>query len=221
ALIRRPRLLEQTITEMAAASALPLTLKTRVGWSPGEKLPLGLLERLSKLGVSALALHGRFQTDPAGAPLRLDEMARCVGAASVPVVANGDSFTLETIERMRSASGASGVMLGRGAARKPWIFRDLAEGRTSGPSLPRTGEIRALVDAQIGMMLEREPSRNIYAIMRGRLIWLFHGFEGAADLRRRAGLVTGREQAMELCEEAEELMLGATTREQQAGGEPV
>ncbi len=100
----------------------------------------------------------------------------------IPVIANGDSTSVEAALRMRDESGASGLLIGRGAWGNPWIFRGIAGGKPS----PARGELHAVVMEQLSMMMEQIPEPQVFHIFRGHLVQYFRGFEGAADLRRRA-----------------------------------
>jgi tRNA-dihydrouridine synthase len=124
----------------------------------------------------------------------------------VPVVANGDSRSLSAIDMLKDRTGASGVMLGRGAARAPWLFSALSnrERRERLGDLPESGELLGIVSTQLDLLSRiLRNSDRLYRLMRGKLVYYFHGFPGAADLRRRCARVKSREEVLLLCELAE------------------
>ena len=206
ALLRDRILLEEILRSVARVSVLPVTLKTRLGWTEGQELPVDLVERLDQIGISALTIHGRYWSDSPSCPVKHDMIARYVQCSPVPVVANGDSRSLAAIDSLKERTGASGVMLGRGAARAPWIFSALSspERRERLGDLPESGELLGIVSTQLDLLSRRlRDADRLYRLMRGKLVYYFHGFPGAADLRSRCARVESREEVLLLCELAE------------------
>jgi nifR3 family TIM-barrel protein len=199
-----PRLLE-IVRTTAGSSSLPVTAKIRLGWSPEEPVPTELPSMLADAGARALAVHARFRSDLFGGPPRTAELSRLVEASPIPVIASGESASPESAETFRLESGASGLMIGRGALGSPWIFRGLTG---TGPSRPLPGELHSTVMDQLDMMKEYIPVRHLYHIMRGHLVFYFRGFEGASDLRRRAVRAESAPEIDELAAEADGLASG-------------
>ncbi len=176
-----PRLME-IIRVTAENTDLPVTLKIRLGLSPDQPVPNSIGEMAAEAGACALAVHGRYRTDFFSGTVDIGGIGRIVEHSPIPVIANGDSTSVEAALRMRDESGASGLLIGRGAWGNPWIFRGIAGGKPS----PARGELHAVVMEQLSMMMEQIPEPQVFHIFRGHLVQYFRGFEGAADLRRRA-----------------------------------
>ncbi|TYI40666.1 hypothetical protein ES332_A02G178900v1 [Gossypium tomentosum] len=81
-----------------------------------------LARRIEKTGVSALAVHGRQVADRPRDPAKWNEIADVVSALTIPVIANGDVFEYDDIQRIKVATGASSVMVARGALWNASIF---------------------------------------------------------------------------------------------------
>ena len=176
-----PRLM-QIIRATRSNTHLSVTLKIRLGLTPEEPVPVNIGEMAADAGACALAVHGRYRTDFFSGEVRLEEMRRITDASPIPVIANGDSTSVAAALRMRDESGASGLLVGRGAWGNPWIFRGIAGGNPR----PVAGELHRVIMDQLGMMQELIPEPQVYHIFRGHLVQYFRGFKGAAEIRKQA-----------------------------------
>ncbi|MFN0133877.1 MAG: tRNA dihydrouridine synthase [Phycisphaerales bacterium] len=111
--------------------AVPLTCKIRLCWSnadfeAGRACSPGLARSLAEAGVSAVTVHGRTTEMKFTGAVRHEGIARVVEAVGgrVPVIGNGDVTSAELAVEMIRRTGCAGVMIGRGALSRPWIFRD-------------------------------------------------------------------------------------------------
>lgn len=120
ALLSKPELISDILTTLKRNLDCPVTCKIRLLKSPKDTVELA--RRIEKTGVSALAVHGRKVADRPRDPAKWDEIGDIVSALSIPVIANGDIFDYFDIERIRAATGASSVMVARGALWNASIF---------------------------------------------------------------------------------------------------
>src|SRR3954467_10825772 len=128
-------LVEQIIRAVSRSTHLPVTVKTRSGWSEETRDPVGIARRMQDAGARAFTLHARTRTQMYTGKANWDEIARVVEALDIPVIGNGDIQTPEDIVRMRNHTGCAGVMVGRGAFGNPWLFRD-AQALLAGKAKP-------------------------------------------------------------------------------------
>ncbi|XP_065335335.1 tRNA-dihydrouridine(47) synthase [NAD(P)(+)]-like [Cloeon dipterum] len=131
ALMRRPNVLEQMVTAMTQVSDLPVTVKTRTGVYSDKKTAHTLIPRLKTSGASLITLHGRSREQrytKMADWAYIDECAKA--AAPVPLFGNGDILSYEDYKAKREmCPNVAGVMIGRGALMKPWIFTEIKEQR--------------------------------------------------------------------------------------------
>ena len=113
--LRDLELVQRIIRAVVGATHLPVTVKTRSGWSDDSRDPVGIALRVQEAGARALTLHARTRTQMFSGQARWDEIARVVEALDIPVIGNGDVFTAQDVVRMREHTGCAGVMVGRGA----------------------------------------------------------------------------------------------------------
>jgi tRNA-dihydrouridine synthase len=123
------------------------TVKTRLGFAdPGEFDRL--LEVFSRHRIDLLTVHGRTVQEKYGPAMHLDRIAQAVRSLPFPVIANGNVSSVDDALRVLETTGARGLMIGRGAIRNPWIFRqirDHLDGRTV--QLPSGRDVLAYVEA--------------------------------------------------------------------------
>ena len=186
--LRDMDLVDRIIRAVAGATHLPVTVKTRSGWSEGTRDPVGIALRMQDAGARAFTLHARTRTQMFSGNADWDEIARVVEALSIPVIGNGDIQKPEDVVRMREHTRCAAVMIGRGSFGNPWLFRDaraLLEGKPK-PPVPAPAEkfILALEHAELALRLQGE-SRKTVIEFRKHLGWYTRGLPGASALRER------------------------------------
>ncbi|MBA0793919.1 hypothetical protein Gohar_018296 [Gossypium harknessii] len=120
ALLTKPDLIHDILTTLRRNIDTPVTCKIRLLKSSQDTVELA--RRIEKTGVSALAVHGRQVADRPRDPAKWNEIADVVSALTIPVIANGDVFEYDDIQRIKVATGASSVMVARGALWNASIF---------------------------------------------------------------------------------------------------
>ncbi|MDP2318601.1 MAG: tRNA dihydrouridine synthase DusB [Acidobacteriota bacterium] len=210
-LMREPQHAAEIIAAMTRAVKIPVTVKMRKGWDDGEVNAPELAKRVEAAGAAAIAVHGRTAKQSYSGSADWDVVAGIARSVSIPVFGSGDCIEPEDIVT-RMQSGVSGVFVGRGVLRNPWILaqaRDLMAGR---PARQITDEERgqflldymqllladADVDADVASgflgaeALAKAASRTVPAVGREKWVvnklralctWYTKGFEGGAQFR--------------------------------------
>ena len=180
-------LVDQIIRGVVAATHLPVTVKTRSGWSEAVRRPVEIALRMQDAGAKAFTLHARTRTQMFSGDANWDEIAAVVDAIEIPVIGNGDVMTATDVVRMRRHTGCAAIMIGRGAFGNPWIFRDaraLLSGETE-PARPDAAErfTLALEHAELALRLQGD-SRKTVLEFRKHLGWYTKGLPAASALRQ-------------------------------------
>jgi nifR3 family TIM-barrel protein len=132
-LMREPVQAAAVVSAMTNAVKIPVTVKMRAGWDANELNAPDLAKRMEDAGASAVAVHGRTAAQSYSGFSDWDFIARVASRVRIPVFGSGDCVEPDQIvERLRNG-GVSGVLVGRGALRNPWIFSQAADviaGRT-------------------------------------------------------------------------------------------
>jgi tRNA-dihydrouridine synthase B len=127
ALLRDLPKMELLLKAVKAAVQIPVTLKFRSGWDEQSLNYLDTARMAESVGVAALALHARTRMQLYTGAADWQHVAEVKRTVAIPVIGSGDAKdAADALERLR-ASGADGVMIGRGAMSNPWIFMQIAQ----------------------------------------------------------------------------------------------
>ncbi|MBM64759.1 MAG: tRNA dihydrouridine synthase DusB [Myxococcales bacterium] len=126
ALMKDPQHIARIVEAMVEALPVPITVKLRSGWDDEQLTFLEAGRLAQEAGAAAVALHPRTRKSLYKGVARWGLIAQLAAALRVPVFGSGDVVDGETYRRLFQASGAAGVMLGRGAIENPFLFRELA-----------------------------------------------------------------------------------------------
>lgn len=194
-------LVETIIRGCVAATHLPVTVKTRSGWSEDHRDPVGIALRMQDAGARAFTLHARTRSQMFTGRADWDEIARVVEALDVPVIGNGDITTATDVARMREHTGCAGVMIGRGAFGNPWLFRD-ARALLDGAPLPPPPDARerfavALEHAHLAIELQGDLRQTVLEF-RKHFGWYTRGLPDASTLRQALFQVETMREAEEI-----------------------
>ncbi|MEO7191764.1 MAG: tRNA dihydrouridine synthase DusB [Vicinamibacterales bacterium] len=141
-LMREPEHAARVVRAMARAVRIPVTVKMRAGWNDSEiNAPL-LAKLVEEAGASALAVHGRTAAQSYKGESDWSLIGRVAESVTIPVFGSGDCVEAEQIVSRLNGRPVGGVLVGRGALRNPWIFRQAADAADGRPSPVVTAEDR-------------------------------------------------------------------------------
>jgi nifR3 family TIM-barrel protein len=144
--LREPAAMVAMARRIAAAVALPVTVKTRIGWGPESHMPIvDLARRLEDAGVAGLTIHCRTAQMGHQGAADWQWARRAREAVAIPVIVNGDVRTAADVVRALAETGCAGVMIGRAAIAHPWIFREARALLAGTPVAPPTDAERVAV----------------------------------------------------------------------------
>jgi nifR3 family TIM-barrel protein len=124
-LMRTPLKIARIFRKLSARLEVPISGKIRLGWDE-DCLTYQLVARIvAEEGGKLLAVHGRTKIQAYGGEADWDAIGEVVDAVNIPVIGNGDVYTVADIARMKDHTGCKGVMIGRAAIQNPWIFSRL------------------------------------------------------------------------------------------------
>ncbi len=115
------RILEATVN----AIDIPVTLKIRTGWDPLHRNAVRIAHIAEQSGIQALAVHGRTRACAFKGEAEHETVTAVKNAVDIPVIANGDIVSAARAVEVLRQTGADGIMIGRAAQGRPWIFREI------------------------------------------------------------------------------------------------
>jgi nifR3 family TIM-barrel protein len=175
------------IEAVVGAVDIPVTLKTRLGWDDNMLNAPELAKRAEDAGVQLITIHGRTRCQFYKGQADWQAIAAVKDAVSLPVIANGDIVDSATARTALDASGADGVMIGRGAQGKPWVLAQVAAELFGAPEpeVPKGADLVDLVQGHYEAMLSFYGTDLGLRVARKHLGWFMDGVGTASVLRRR------------------------------------
>jgi len=197
ALLRDEQLVAAILTATARAVDVPVTLKIRTGWAPDQRNAVQIARIAADAGVRALAVHGRTRACRFNGTAEYDTLAAVKQAVRIPVFANGDIDTpAKAIEVLR-ATGADGIMIGRAAQGRPWIFKEISSllaGDATPP--PALGEVRDIMLTHLRDLYEFYGPEPGVRIARKHIGWYCSGHPQAQAFRQSVMLAVSAESQL-------------------------
>jgi nifR3 family TIM-barrel protein len=190
----KPKLLAAIVrAAIAAAGAVPITIKMRMGIDDAHFTYLEAGRIAQEEGCAAVGLHARTAAQLYDGKARWDAIAELKQAVrNIPVLGNGDIWEAEDALRMMRSTGCDAVVVGRGCLGRPWLFRDLAdvfEGREPSDP-PRLGAVAAIMLDHAGRLASWIGEAPAMRDFRRQASWYTKGFRGSARQRERLMHVT-------------------------------
>jgi len=125
ALMKEPKLAREIVRAMRAAVEIPFTVKMRSGWDLDHKNAPELAQMCEEEGAEAVTVHWRTRADLYSGVLEYDTIAEVKSRLNIPVIFNGDIIDVASAKAAFEGTGVDGLMIGRGAIRNPWVFREI------------------------------------------------------------------------------------------------
>jgi tRNA-dihydrouridine synthase B len=206
-LLRQPELAETIVREVVKAVNVPVTVKTRIGWNDKEITILDFAKRMQDAGAQMITVHGRTRAQGYNGNARWEWIARVKEILSIPVIGNGDIFSVEAAVRCLEETGADGIMCSRGTLGYPFLVGEVDYFLKTGELLAPPTPIQKLECARehLQALYDYKGDRGVRQA-RKHMTWYAKGFVGAADLRSKLSLVETVQQGVNLIDQAIELL---------------
>ena len=176
ALLRDEANVASILAAAVAAVDVPVTLKIRTGWAPDQRNAVSIARIAEDSGIQALAVHGRTRACRFNGNAEYATIAAVKQSVRIPVFANGDVDSPAKAIAVLRATGADGIMIGRAAQGRPWIFSEidaLLHGRPPAP--PATAEVRDIMVSHLRDLYEFYGAESGVRIARKHIGWYCAG----------------------------------------------
>ena len=200
ALLKDEKLVKSILTHVVSAVAVPVTLKIRTGWDT-EHRNAEIIARIAEdSGIQSLAVHGRTRACRYKGDAEFETISRIKEIVDIPVFANGDITTLKKSLEVLRLTNCDGLMIGRGAQGRPWIFRELGQLLNPDQDLPQLDKYE-LRDTMLGHLNELHRFYGEVTgvrVARKHLTWYCNSLANAGDFRRQVVRVESASEQIEL-----------------------
>ena len=160
---------------------MPVTLKIRTGWNRDNRNGVRIARIAEDSGIAALAVHGRTRADLYEGDAEYDTIAAIKHAVSIPVLANGDVDSPQQAKFVLDYTKCDGLLIGRAAQGRPWIFREIAHFLATGELLRRPKRPKCATSSAVISMRCMRSTANSKACASRASTWLVR--EGSSRKR--------------------------------------
>jgi len=186
ALMQDEALVARILTAVVSAvPGTPVTLKFRTGWDHQHKNAPAIARIAEDCGIRAIAIHGRTRSDQYRGEAEYDTIAQVKTLVKIPVIANGDINSPEKAKFVADYTKADGLMIGRAAQGRPWLFREIEHYLKTGEHLPhpKVADIHAILRDHLADLYAFYGEDTGVKIARKHIAWYTKGLVGAAHFR--------------------------------------
>lgn len=205
-LLREPDIAQAIVKEVVKAVEVPVTVKTRIGWNNQTINILDFAKRMEDSGAAMITIHGRTRAQGYNGKAQWEWIAKVKEILNIPVIANGDIFSVESALKCLEVTGADGVMCSRGTLGYPFLVGEIDYFLQTGirKRSPTPRQRLECAKEHLNRLWEYKGQRGIYQ-SRKHLAWYCRAFSGASELRYYVSRIETIEQGNQLLDRALEL----------------
>jgi len=187
ALMKDEGLVREILEAVVKAVDVPVTLKMRTGWDPDNRNAPVIARMAQDAGIQALSIHGRTRADKYNGDAEFDTIAEVKSQVQIPVFANGDITSPEKAMQVLSHTGADGLLIGRGAQGRPWIFREILHFLETGKHLPEPppDEVEQILTRHLAELHSFYGEKMGVRIARKHVGWYLQSHDQSRQFRKR------------------------------------
>ena len=203
ALLREPELVRRILERVVDAVDVPVTLKIRTGWDTTHRNGPEIAQIAEQAGVRSIAVHGRTRACRYRGEAEYATVAQIKREVSIPVIANGDITTPEKSLEVFRLSSADGLMIGRGAQGRPWIFRDLNFYHQNGTPIASLDKekVRDIMLDHLDDLYQFYGDTTGVRVARKHLTWYCAGLKNAEEFRSQVVRVESASEQIRLTQQ--------------------
>lgn len=202
-LLREPEIAEAIVRAVVKAVPVPVTVKTRIGWTDKEINILDFAQRMEDAGAKMITVHGRTRSQGYNGNAKWEWITKVKEILKIPVIANGDIFSVEAAVQCLEQTGADGVMCSRGTLGYPFLVGEVDHFLKTGQerAVPTAIERLACAREHLVALYEYKGDRGVRQA-RKHMTWYAKGFTGAAQLRGELCLINTVQQGVDFIDRA-------------------
>ena len=209
ALMKNPDLVDKITKTLVKSTNKKVNVKFRSGVDDSSKNYIEIGKICEDNGVDYVILHGRTREQHYSGSANWDDIKILKEALSIPVIANGDVFTVDDFKNIVQRTNADGVMLARGAMGNPFLFKYIKEYLKIGSYTPVTpSEIIDQIREQYDLSLEYKEERLVVNQMRKHVGWYIKGLPDSSKVRDEVNKLKTKEEIFDLLDEYKNVLEG-------------
>ena len=185
ALLKDPSLAVELVKRISSAVKIPISVKTRIGWSNKDENIKDFLLRLQDAGANMFTIHGRTRQQGFNGKADWHFIRKLKEEIEIPVIANGDIFSVKDAIECLKITNADGIMIGRGVLGSPWILGEIDAALKGFENFkkPSIEEKLHLIIEHIDELIFEKGEHGLL-LARKHIAWTCKDFDGAHSLRK-------------------------------------
>lgn len=203
ALLQNDVLVKEILEAVVGVVDVPVTLKIRTGWDMANRNGVNIARIAQESGIQALAVHGRTRACGYSGEAEYDTITEIKQAIEIPVIANGDITSPEKAKFVLDRTGVDGVMIGRAAQGRPWIFREIDHYLKTGEKLaePSISEVRDILLGHLHNLYKFYGEYTGVRMARKHISWYSKGQRHGAAFRQAVNRVDTIDEQLTMTED--------------------
>ena len=174
ALLKHLDTLASICKSCSSATTKPVTAKIRIGFESDENIAVQIAKICEQNGIAAITVHGRTRAQMYSGTVDYETIKKVKQSVAIPVIGNGDIVDIKTYQMMLK-TGVDGVMIGRGALGRPWIFAEL-KGK-------KVEDKFSAIKFHVETLKKYYTDEELCLILRKHFLWYIRDIPGASKYR--------------------------------------
>jgi tRNA-dihydrouridine synthase B len=200
ALLKDEDLVKSILDSVVEASSVPVTLKIRTGWDTQNRNGVRIAQLAEQSGIASLAVHGRTRACRYNGEAEYETIRNVKRAVKIPVFANGDIDSPDKALQVLRATNVDGIMIGRGAQGRPWLFDQVSKFITTNIRVPAPSleSLRDIILSHLDSMYQFYGERIGVRVTKKHLTWYCKSLANSEEFRYQFVRANSSSEQMQL-----------------------